>query len=117
MKKPPISFISVCSLFISIGAFAFFAVMLERAGAIGWWMYAIWIVSSITSLVYPIAAKYIRSTEGSRGKVFEIIALIIGFFIFNMTIGALLPINGTVLLLLGAVPCILYAKLFNPKAD
>lgn len=116
-KKSPISFISVAALAISAAALLMFLALLDGFAVLNWWYSAIWVISSAVSVFCPIGAKAIRIKEGSRGKAFEIIALIVGFFDFNFALMYTTTLNGTLLFFLALIPCILYAKLFNPKPE
>lgn len=81
-KKPPISYVSIMSLIVSISAFGMYSCMLNGGGSLGFWMYVVWYIASAAALFFPVGAKRIRQSEGKRGKFFEVVALIIGVIVF-----------------------------------
>ena len=72
------SLLSIVSLVISILGFVFYAMLLDKKG----FVYLPWLVFSVSSIIVPIIAKYIRKRHGKRGKAFEVAAMVIGVFDF-----------------------------------
>lgn len=99
---------SVFALVVSILAFALYALLFEGAK-----VYGLWIVVSIVAPTCPIAAKYLRLKQGSKGKALEIAALVLGCFDFYFVIFAATKWNINLAFTVIAVVCVVYAKMFN----
>lgn len=106
MKK--ISIASVASLIISILAFVLYGRVLSGKN-----MFLEWTIMSIVALVFPIFAKYCRNKRGAKGKVLEILALILGSFDFYCVIFAATTLNVYIAFAVIAIVCVIYAKSFN----
>lgn len=71
------SIMSLVSLLVSILGTAIYSSLFSGSG-LAW----LFIILSITSIVLPPIAKKLRLAQAKRGKVFEIIAIVIGGFNF-----------------------------------
>lgn len=108
-----ISILSVISLIISILSLFSFVFVLDGSGIIKEVSRAIWYVSSVLCISFPIFAKRYRKKHGFRGRRFEIAALVIAFWAFQFLLIYAFRTNDFVNLTIAIVFCVIYAKTSN----
>lgn len=109
MKKN-VNVFSIISLIISIIATGMFWMLLGKVSKL---FYFPWVVLGTICFFFPLLSKYFRKRADEKGKVLEIIALILGFYNFWWVLSVRTELNTFFILIICIIPCVLYAKLFN----
>lgn len=82
-KERRLSLLSLISFLVSVLGFVLYCIAFEVD------VRFIYVITSIISVILPIVAKKIRLNTNKKGKVFEILSIVIGGFNFYCVIFAL----------------------------
>lgn len=110
--KRKTSIISFFSFLVSLIAAGMFICLL--GDGFGFFLYP-WVVLGSVSMLCPIIAKFFRTRACSKGRGFEIAALVIGFYDFYWILAVKTEINSTVIFFICVGICVIYSRLFNKQ--
>lgn len=121
-SKKRISFLSICSLLISIIDFALYCIVSSGPSVnTPFWFVSVaanlWVPTSIIALLFPILAKWRRKLRDYNGRTLEIIALMIGSFDFYFVFFAISLTSLYICCAIIIICYVLYAKLFNKDEE